>query len=44
MCFDDKNRQPGSPAYLLDQGYFTTQRLDWTALTVTLDRFEQEAG
>jgi hypothetical protein len=44
MCFDDKNRQPGSPAYLLDQGYFTTQRLDWTALTATLDRFEQEAG
>lgn len=44
MCFDDNKRQPGSPAYLLDQGYVTTQHLDWTALPATLDRFEQEAG
>lgn len=36
--------QPGGPAYLLDQDYFTTQQLDWTTLSSTLDRFEQEAG
>jgi hypothetical protein len=44
MCFDEKKRQPGSPVYLLDQGDSTTKRLDWTALSATLDRFEQEAG
>lgn len=36
--------QPGQPAYLLDQDYFTTEQLNWTALSSTLDRFEQEAG
>lgn len=36
--------QPGEPAYLLDQDYFTTQRLEWTGVLSTLDRFEQEAG
>lgn len=36
--------QPGVPAYLLDQDYFTTQRLEWADLLSTLDRFEQEAG
>lgn len=36
--------QPGEPAYLLDQDYFTTQRLEWAALMAVLDRFEQEAG
>jgi uncharacterized protein (TIGR04255 family) len=36
--------QPGVPAYLLDQDYFTTQQLEWTALSSTLDCFEQEAG
>jgi uncharacterized protein (TIGR04255 family) len=36
--------QPGEPAYLLDQDYFTTQQLEWAALMATLDRFEQEAG
>ena len=36
--------QRGEPAYLLDQDYFTTQRIEWTALQATLDRFEQEAG
>lgn len=34
----------GEPAYLLDQDYFTTQRIEWTALQTTLERFEQEAG
>jgi hypothetical protein len=36
--------QPGEPAYLLDQEYFTTQRLEWTTLMTTLDRLEQETG
>jgi uncharacterized protein (TIGR04255 family) len=36
--------QPGEPAYLLDQDYFTTQQLDWADVFSTLDRFEQEAG
>ncbi|MBL8051925.1 MAG: hypothetical protein JNK03_01025, partial [Nitrospira sp.] len=36
--------QPGTPAYLLDQDYFTTQRVEWDTLMATLDRFEQEAG
>jgi len=44
MCFEDKTRQPGSPAYLLDQDDFTTQRLEWVGVFSTLDRFEQEAG
>ncbi|HMS83315.1 MAG TPA: TIGR04255 family protein [Nitrospira sp.] len=35
--------QPGVPAYLLDQDYFTTQQLAWSDLFSTLDRFEQEA-
>lgn len=34
----------GEPAYLLDQDYFTTQRVEWAALQDTLGRFEQEAG
>jgi len=36
--------QPGEPAYLLDQDYFTTQRLEWGTVFSPLDRFEQEAG
>lgn len=36
--------QPGEPAYLLDQDYFTTQRVEWTGVLSTLDRFDQEAG
>ncbi|MFZ3012899.1 MAG: TIGR04255 family protein [Nitrospira sp.] len=36
--------QAGEPAYLLDQDYFTTQRLEWTDVRSTLDQFEQEAG
>ena len=36
--------QPGEPAYLLDQDYFTTQQLEWADLPSTVDRFEQEAG
>jgi uncharacterized protein (TIGR04255 family) len=36
--------QPGEPAYLLDQDYFTTQQQDWTGVFPTLNRFEQEAG
>jgi uncharacterized protein (TIGR04255 family) len=36
--------QPGEPAYLLDQDYFTTQRLEWAGVFSALDRFEQEAG
>jgi uncharacterized protein (TIGR04255 family) len=36
--------QPGEPAYLLDQDYFTTQQQDWTGVFSTLNRFEQEAG
>jgi uncharacterized protein (TIGR04255 family) len=36
--------QPGTPAYLLDQDYFTTQRVEWDTLMAMLDRFEQEAG
>ena len=36
--------QPGVPAYLLDQDYFTTQRVEWADLPLTLDRFEREAG
>ncbi len=36
--------QPGEPAYLLDQDYFTTQQLEWAGVFSTLDRFEQEAG
>ncbi len=36
--------QPGEPAYLLDQDYFTTQQSEWGAVLSTLDRFEQEAG
>lgn len=36
--------QSGVPAYLLDQDYFTTQRLEWASVLSTLDRFEQEAG
>ena len=36
--------QPGTPAYLLDQDYFTTQRVEWTDVLSTLNRFEQEAG
>lgn len=35
--------QPGEPAYLLDQDYFTTQRVEWTDMLSTLDHFEQEA-
>lgn len=34
--------QPGEPAYLLDQDYFTTQRIEWGDLMPTLERFEQE--
>lgn len=40
----DQPNQPGQPAYLLDQDYFTTQQLDWAGVISTLDRFEQEAG
>ena len=36
--------QPGEPAYLLDQDYFTTQQLEWAGVFSTLDYFEQEAG
>jgi len=36
--------QPGTPAYLLDQDYFTTQRREWTDVLPKLDRFEQKAG
>ena len=36
--------QPGEPAYLLDQDYFTTQQQDWAGVFSILDRFEQEAG
>ncbi len=36
--------QPGVPAYLLDQDYFTTQQVEWSGVRATLDRFEQEAG
>ena len=36
--------QPGEPAYLLDQDYFTTQRVEWATLMATLEEFEQEAG
>ena len=36
--------QAGEPAYLLDQDYFTTQRLNWADIRSTLDQFEQEAG
>lgn len=36
--------QPGESAYLLDQDYFTTQRVEWDTLMPTLGRFEQEAG
>ena len=36
--------QPGEPAYLLDQDYFTTQQVEWHALMATLEQFEQEAG
>ncbi len=36
--------QPGEPAYLLDQDYFTTQRVEWSALMATVEQFEQEAG
>jgi len=36
--------QAGEPAYLLDQDYFTIQRLEWAGVLSTLDRFEQEAG
>jgi uncharacterized protein (TIGR04255 family) len=36
--------QPGEPAYLLDQDYFTTQQQEWAGVFSTLDRFEQEAG
>ncbi|MBH0204114.1 MAG: TIGR04255 family protein [Nitrospira sp.] len=36
--------QPEEPAYLLNQDYFTTQRLEWAEVFSTLDRFEQEAG
>lgn len=39
-----QTNQPGEPAYLLDQDYFTTQRLEWGSLMATLDRFEREAG
>jgi uncharacterized protein (TIGR04255 family) len=36
--------RPGEPAYLLDQDYFTTQRIEWTTVMAILDQFEQEAG
>ena len=36
--------QPVEPAYLLDQDYLTTQRLEWAGVLSTLDGFEQEAG
>lgn len=36
--------QPSVPAYLLDQDYFTTERVEWAAVLSTFDRFEQEAG
>lgn len=36
--------QPGEPAYLLDQDYFTTQRVEWDTLMGTVEQFEQEAG
>lgn len=39
-----QTNQPGTPAYLLDQDYFTTQRVEWKNVLSTLDRFEQEAG
>lgn len=39
-----QSAQSGEPAYLLDQDYFTTQRIEWNALMATLEQFEQEAG
>jgi hypothetical protein len=44
MCFEDKRRQPGSPASLLDQNDFTTQRVEWNALMAIREQFEQETG
>jgi uncharacterized protein (TIGR04255 family) len=36
--------QPGEPAYLLNQDYFTTQQQEWADIFSTLDRFEEGAG
>lgn len=40
----NQTNQPGTPAYLLDQDYFTTQRVEWDMLMPTLERFELDAG
>jgi len=41
---DDKKWHLGEAAYLLHEGYFTTQQQEWAGVISTLDPFEQEAG